>query len=117
MSYISSNANRFYTGLESTFGEVASITAGNRIPALKLAIRQQLDGGTRRDKTGSRTFGSVPPGGRRRIDYDLQTYLTNWDKTKEAPGYGPLFQGALGRRRSGSRAGRSRRRRARDDWG
>lgn len=95
-SYISSNANRFYTALESTFGAVASITAANRIPAVKLAIRQQLDGGTRRDKTGSRTFGGVPAGARRRTDFDLQTYLTGWDKANAAPAYGPLFQSALG---------------------
>ena len=95
-SYISSNANRFYTALESTFGAVGSITAANRIPAVKLAIRQQLDGGTRRDKTGSRTFGGVPAGVRRKTDFDLQTYLTSWNKTAAAPGYGPLFQSALG---------------------
>ena len=95
-SYISSNANRFYTALESTFGAVDSITAANRIPAVKLAIRQQLDGGTRQDKTGSRTFGGVPAGMRRRTDFDLQTYLTSWNKAAAALGYGPLFQSALG---------------------
>jgi hypothetical protein len=95
-SYISSNANRFYTALESTFGVVASITAADRIPAVKLGIRQQLDGGQRRDKTGSRTFGGTPAGVRRRTDFDLQTYLTSWDKSAAAPAYGPLFQSALG---------------------
>ena len=53
-SYISSNANRFYAALESTYGKVDPITAANRIPAVKLGIRQQVDAGTRRDKTGSR---------------------------------------------------------------
>ena len=95
-SFISSNANRFYTALESSFGAVASITAANRIPAVKVGIRQQLDGRTRRDKTGSRTFGGVPPGARRLTDFDLQTYLTSWNKTDAAPAYGPLFQSALG---------------------
>jgi hypothetical protein len=95
-SYISSNANRFYTALESTFGAVASITSANRIPAVKLAIRQQLDGGSRKDKTGSRTFGGTPAGRRRRTDFDLQTYLTSWDKSNAEPAYGPLFQSALG---------------------
>ena len=42
-SYISSNANRFYTALESAYGQVGAITAANRIPAVKLAVRQQLD--------------------------------------------------------------------------
>jgi hypothetical protein len=95
-SYISSNANRFYTVLESAYGQVGAITATNRIPALKLGVRQALDGGKRRDKTGSRTFGGVPPGGRRKTDYQLQTYLTSWDKANAGPGYGPLFQSALG---------------------
>jgi hypothetical protein len=75
---------------------VSSITEANRIPAVKLAIRQQLDGGPRRDKTGSRTFGGTPAGIRRRTDFDLQTYLTSWDKSAAAPSYGPLFQSALG---------------------
>jgi hypothetical protein len=95
-SYISSYANRFYTAVETTFGAVASVTAANRIPAVKLAIKQQLDGGVRKDKTGSRTFGGVPAGIKRRTDFDLQTYLTSWDKTTAAPGYGPLVQSALG---------------------
>src|ERR1035438_7927829 len=95
-SYISSNANRFYTALESAYGAVGTITATNRIPAVKLGIQQQVDMGTRRDKTGSRTFAGVPAGVRRRTNFDLQTYLTSWDKTAAGPGYGPLFEAALG---------------------
>ncbi len=95
-SYISSNANRFYTALESSFGQVGSITAADRIPALKLAIQQQLERADRKDKTGSRTFFGLPSGGRRRTNYELRTYLTNWDKTSNGPCYGPLFQAALG---------------------
>ncbi len=95
-SYISSNANRFYAALESAFGKVDPITAANRIPAVKLGIRQQVDAGTRRDKTGSRTFAGLPAGVRRKTDFDLQTYLTSWDKSTAGPGYGPLFEAALG---------------------
>jgi hypothetical protein len=95
-TYISSNANRFYTALESTYGGVGSITATNRIPAVKLGIQQQVETGTRRDKTGSRTFAGVPAGARRRTTFDLQTYLTSWDKTTTGPGYGPLFEAAMG---------------------
>src|SRR5215471_7866760 len=95
-SYISSNANRFYTALENSFGKAEAITAANRIPAVKLGIRQQVETGTRRDKTGSRTFAGLPQGVRRRTDFELQTYLTSWDKTTSGPGYGPLFQAALG---------------------
>ena len=95
-SYISSNANRFYTALESAYGKVEAITAANRIPAVKLGIQQQVATGTRRDKTGSRTFAGVPAGVKRRTDFDLQTYLTSWDKTTAGPGYGPLFEAAMG---------------------
>jgi hypothetical protein len=95
-SYISSNANRFYIALESSYGKVDAITAANRIPAVKLAIRQQADAGIRRDKTGSRTFAGLPTGVRRRTEFDLQTYLTSWDKSTAGPGYGPLFEAALG---------------------
>lgn len=111
-SYISSNANRFYTVLESAYGDVAAITSGNRIPALKLTVRQQLEVMARKDKTGSRTFAGLPAGGRRRTDFELRTYLTSWQQaagpgsgpppnepspdSSPGPGYGPLFQAALG---------------------
>jgi len=55
-SYVSSNENRFYTALEASYGAVGAITAGHRIPALKLTVQQQLDMKDRNDKTGSRTF-------------------------------------------------------------
>jgi len=94
-SYISSNANRFYTGLESAYGIVPAIGAGNRIPALKLTIQQELEVTQRKDKTGSRTFVGLPTGGRRRTNFELRTYLTTWQQSG-APAYGPLFQSALG---------------------
>ena len=95
-SYISSNANRFYTALESSYGSTPSPQAANRIPALKLTVRQQLEVSQRKDKTGSRTFPGLPVGGRRRTQFELQTYLTSWSKTAGGPGYGPLFQAAMG---------------------
>jgi hypothetical protein len=96
MAYISSNANRFYTALETSYGQVGSITAGNRIPALKLTVQQKLATGQRKDKTGSRTFPGQAPGGRRQTNFELQTYMTSWQQTAGNPGYGPLFQAALG---------------------
>src|ERR1044071_10379502 len=96
MSYISSNANRFYTALESSYGQVAGITAQQRIPAVKLATRQQLEVPDRKDKTGSRTFTGVPPGGRRRTTFDLRTYMTSWTDPAQTPSHGPLFQAGLG---------------------
>ena len=44
-TYISSSANRFYTALESAYGSVGTITAANRIPAVKLGIQQQVGDG------------------------------------------------------------------------
>lgn len=96
MAYISSNANRFYTALESAYGQVPTVTAANRIPALKLTIRQQLEVTERKDKTGSRTFTGLPPGGRRQTSFELRTLLTNWQPGASSPSYGPLFQAALG---------------------
>jgi len=95
-SYVSSNENRFYTALESSYGQVGAITSVNRIPALKLTVQQQLQMADRKDKTGSRTFAGLPAGGRKRTDFEVQTYLTSWDKSAAGPGYGPLFQAALG---------------------
>src|ERR1041385_6427007 len=109
-TYISSNANGFYTALENSFGETGTITAANRIPAVKLSIRQQVETATRRDKTGSRTFAGLPQGVRRRTDFDLQTYLTSWDRTTAGPGDGPLFHagpGGAARRFQGASAASS----------
>jgi hypothetical protein len=95
-TYISSKANRFYTVLEGAYGRVGSIASANRIPALKLGVQQQLEVTQRKDKTGSRTFAGLPVGGRRSTKFDLQTYLTSWNRPAGSPGYGPLFQAALG---------------------
>ena len=94
-SYILSNANRFYTALESAYGQVGAITAASRIPALKLAVQQQVETGARKDKTGSRTWPGMPPGGRKRTNFELRTYLTTWQQSG-TPSYGPMFQAALG---------------------
>jgi hypothetical protein len=95
-SYISSNANRFYCGLESAFGITPAVTAANRFSAVKLTARQELDIAARKDKTGSRTFGGVPPGARRKTTFDLKTYLTSWAGGSSTPAQGPLFESTLG---------------------
>jgi len=94
--YISSNANRFYCASETTYGQVSAITAANRIPAVKLSATQQLVVTSRKDKTGSRTFVGLPPGGRRKTTFVLNTYLTTWGGGSNPPSYGPFFQAALG---------------------
>src|SRR5579859_7343715 len=94
--YISSNANRFYCAAEGTYGQVAGITAANRIPTVKLTAKQQLEVTTRKDKTGSRTFAGLPAGGRRKTTFQLNTLLTTWAGGSNGPSYGPLFQATLG---------------------
>jgi hypothetical protein len=94
-SYIQSNANRFYTALETDYGQVGAIAAASRIPALKLTVQQQIETAARKDKTGSRTFAGNPPGGRKKTSYELRTYLTTW-QPGSSPAYGPMFQATLG---------------------
>src|SRR5579863_942967 len=96
MSYILSNANRWYCGLESSYGTVPSITSDNRIPAIKMTARQQLERATRHDKTGGRTYAGTPPGGRKKTEFALSTYLTSWTNAQNLPAYGPLFCAAMG---------------------
>ncbi|MEX2263563.1 MAG: hypothetical protein WD696_16520 [Bryobacteraceae bacterium] len=95
-SYISSSANRLYTAAENLLGQIPSITAQNRFPAVRLAARQQLESVQRRDKTGTRTFAGVPFGVRRRTTFDLTTYLTSWTDSSAEPCYGALFRASLG---------------------
>ena len=95
--YISSNENRLYTAQENAYGQVATITAANRIAAIKLTTKQELETAVRRDKTGSRTFPGFPAGLRRRTSFDLTTYMTSWDNPSAGPpSYGPLFRASLG---------------------
>lgn len=94
-NYISSNANRFYVGLETAYGQAAGITGENRFPAVQLSAHQVLEQTKRRDKTGSRTFIGSPKMARRNTAYEVRTYLTSWTGSG-APSYGPLFQAALG---------------------
>ena len=77
-------------------GRSPAITAQQRIPAVKLATRQQFEVPDRKDKTGSRTFTGVPAGGRRRTTFDLRTYMTSWMDPAQSPAHGPLFQAGLG---------------------
>ena len=83
--YISSNQNRFYATLESSFGAVQAATAENRIPAIRLDIQHETVQGPRRDKTGSRTRGGIPTGARTRTRFQMGTYMTNWANTTGEP--------------------------------
>jgi len=96
MSYILSNDNRFYVALEQSYGVAAAISAGNRIPAVKLTTKQQIEKAQRADKTGSRTFAGNPAGLRTQTSFGLKTYMANWGDPSTLPPHGPLFQACLG---------------------
>lgn len=95
MSYIITNANRFYAALESGYGIAAGITAANRFTAVRIDAHQALQPGKRLDKTGTRTYLGSSPNARRKTAFNLTTYLTSWNGIGE-PGYGPLVQAAMG---------------------
>ena len=96
MSYISSNNNRFYVALEQSYGNAAALTAGNRIPAVKLTAQQRPEKVQRKDKTGSRTFVGNPSPLRNDTTFELTTYMTNWANQTTLPAYWPLLQACLG---------------------
>jgi hypothetical protein len=95
-TYISSNQNRFYCGIESSYGLTPAVAAANRFSAVKLKAQQALDLPARKDKTGSRTFAGAPAGARRKTTFDLKTYMGSWAGGSTQPGCGPLVQASLG---------------------
>src|ERR1700751_5049565 len=94
-SYISSNQNRFYVGLEGTYGQAAQTASISRYPAVHLQAHQAVEVVHRRAKTGSRTFLGSQATARRVSIFETQTYLTSWAGSGQ-PAYGPLVQAALG---------------------
>jgi hypothetical protein len=96
MAYISSNANRWYVGRESAYGQIPAMAPGNRIPAVKLTAQQQRAKSQRMDKTGSRTWQGVPPGMRLQTSFDMTSYMRDWPDASTLPSHGPLFEAAMG---------------------
>src|SRR5579885_1907787 len=96
MAYISSNANRCYCAKEASYGAAATITAANRIPAVKLSAQQQVAKSQRKDKTGSRIWAGNPTGMRRQTTFNLTSYMRDWPSGTGLPGYGPLFEAVMG---------------------
>ena len=94
--YISSNNNRFYTGIEAAFGAVPAVDFSMRFPGVKLTVKQEVEKPERKDKTGTRTFLGLPANLRKRTTFELRSYMTGWMSQAVEPGYGPLFQAALG---------------------
>jgi hypothetical protein len=91
-----SSQNRFYAKEEPSFGTAPAVTAADRLAAIGLGIQQVDELRQRKDKTGSRTYVGVSPGGRKRTKFSLQTYLMAGTTPGSAPAAGTLFQAALG---------------------
>jgi hypothetical protein len=96
VSYISSNNNRWYCQLESLYGQVPVTSPQGRFPAVQMSVQQKVDTPARKDKTGTRTFAGATANMRKNTTFALTTYMTAWTSALGAPGYGPLFQSALG---------------------
>jgi hypothetical protein len=94
--YISSNNERVYVALESSYGIVPTITSANRIPLLKFTAKQVPEQTTRKDKTGTRTFPGLPNTIRMNTTWGVDTLMTDWTNQSAAPAYGALFQCAMG---------------------
>ena len=94
--YISSNNNRAYVALESSYGGAATVAADQRIPLVHLTAKQSPVTTDRRDKTGSRTFAGLPNRIRKTTTFQLNTFMTQWGGAGQAVPQGPLFQGAMG---------------------
>jgi len=93
---ILSSQNRFYVDVESAFGQVGSIDPSARLSAVRLGVRQRKEAPTRRDKTGSRTFTGIVPGGRTETDFSLETYLVENGTPSSPPAAGALIQSGMG---------------------
>jgi hypothetical protein len=96
MAYISSIANRWYCALESAYGELAAVTAANRIPAVTMAAQQQRHKTQRKDKTGSRTYPGTPAGTPLQTSFSMTSYVRDWTDMTVLPSQGPLVQAAMG---------------------
>jgi hypothetical protein len=94
--YISSNNERIYCALETSYGVIPAIVGSDRIPALKMKAKQVPEQTGRKDKTGTRTFVGMPNGIRETTTFEVDTLLTEWSNTAAPPAYGPLFQCAMG---------------------
>lgn len=96
MGYISSNNNRLYVALESSYGQAAAAGAGNRISAVRLVTKHRPEKVQRKDKTGTRTFLGDPSPLRNTTTFALKTYMTGWSDPTQGPVHGPLFEACLG---------------------
>jgi hypothetical protein len=94
--YISSNDERIYVALESTYGIIPAVTIQNRIPLVKFGAKQVPEQTSRSDKTGTRTFVGLPNTIRMNTSYSISSFMTEWTNQTIQPSHGPLFQAGMG---------------------
>src|SRR5258708_1182947 len=96
MPYIRRDLNRLYAALESSYGATPTPSPANAFRALKSNIELVQAYLQRQDKTGSRSYAGVAPGGRRHGKFDVQAYLIPSGSAGAAPSMSPFFQAACG---------------------
>ena len=96
MAYISTDLNRFYAALESSYGLVPAPVASSAYRALRANLTLVQDYLERQDKTGSRSFSGIIAGGRRHGGFEVDAYLIPSGAAGVAPNMGPFFQAACG---------------------
>ncbi|NWF84910.1 MAG: hypothetical protein HXY18_13900 [Bryobacteraceae bacterium] len=94
--YISSGKNRHYAAVESIFGQAAAVTAAERFTSLGLRVEVKQEKPRRRDKTGTRTYQGISGELRKRIEFELGTYLYQREEGSPAARYGALVEAAMG---------------------
>src|ERR1017187_7664061 len=96
MPYVSTELNRHYAALESSYGVTPAPAPSNAFRCLKSSIDLVQDYLQRQDKTGSRSYAGVVPGGRRHGKFEVQSYLIPSGAAGSPPNMGPFFQAACG---------------------
>ena len=91
-----SNRNRFYAGLESSFGQVPTVSVTDRFAGIRLGIRQRTEAPRRRDKTGGRTYAGTAPGARKFTNFEVNAYPVVRSSPSTEPPLGPLVQAGMG---------------------
>lgn len=94
--YISSGKNRHYAAVESIYGQAAAVTAAERFTSLGLRLEVNQEKPRRRDKTGTRTYQGISGELRKRIQFELGTYLYQREESSPAARYGALVEAAMG---------------------
>ncbi len=95
-NYTLRTQQRGYVAIESSYATVPAFAASNAYKFTKLDLSLKQDYVLRRDKSGSRTFPGVVPGGRRSGAFTIDGHIIPNGVAGAAPDMGPLFQGLMG---------------------